>query len=77
MTRWIILFVFMCLTVSAEVKMVPPPKNLKDLGRTCRLASESVIVVSSQAGQTERAATERLQTLITRRFARATGQRNT
>lgn len=68
MTRWIILFVFMCLTVSAEVKMVPPPKNLKDLGRTCRLASESVIVVSSQAGQTERAAAERLQTLITRRF---------
>lgn len=66
----VVLGVLVCATALAEVKIVPPPKELRDGGRECRLAAEggAVIVLGAKAGDTERAAAERLQTLVARRF---------
>ena len=66
----VMLGVLACATALAEVKIVPPPKELRDEGRECRLASAggAVIVLGAKAGDTERAAAERLQALVARRF---------
>ncbi|MFA7175353.1 MAG: glycoside hydrolase family 20 zincin-like fold domain-containing protein [Kiritimatiellia bacterium] len=67
----VMMMVLVCMTTMAEVKIVPQPKELRDQGRECRLATaadKAVIVLGAQAGDTERAAAERLQKLVLRRF---------
>ncbi len=68
----VLLGILVCATTWAEVKIVPQPKEFHDAGRECRLAPAdgAVIVIGTQAGETERAAAERLQTLVLRRFKR-------
>ena len=70
MNYTVILGVLVCATALADVKIVPPPKELRDKGRECRLATAggTVIVLGAKAGDTERAAAERLQALVFRRF---------